>query len=73
MVVGLMTSATGLKAQTLIAHFPLDEDGDSAAVGGFNASEMTDVEFGSGRRERQHGDIGDVQRHNEHYSARLEC
>ena len=47
MMVGLMTSATGLKAQTLIAHFPLDEDGDSAAVGGFTASEMTDVEFGS--------------------------
>ena len=47
MMVGLMTSATGLKAQTLIAHFPLDEDGDSAAVGGFTASEMMDVEFGS--------------------------
>jgi hypothetical protein len=47
MMVGLMTSATGLKAQTLIAHFPLDADGNSAAVGGFTASEMTDVEFGS--------------------------
>ena len=47
MMVGLMTSATGLKAQTLIAHFPLDADGNSAAVGGFTASAMTDVEFGS--------------------------
>ncbi|MDB4805064.1 hypothetical protein OAH16_00510 [bacterium] len=47
MMVGLMTSATGLIAQTLIAHFPLDADGNSAAVGGFTASEMTDVEFGS--------------------------
>ena len=46
MMVGLMTGATGLKAQTLIAHFPLDSDGDSSD-GGFMASKVTDVEFGS--------------------------
>ena len=46
MMVGLMTSATGLKAQTLIAHFPLDADGNSLSVGGFTASTVTDVEFG---------------------------
>ena len=47
MTAGLMATATGLKAQNLIAHFPLDADGNSSAVGGFVASEMTDVEFGS--------------------------
>ena len=46
-LVGLMSSVVGLKAQTLIAHFPLDSDGNSSEVGGFTASTVTDVEFGS--------------------------
>jgi len=43
----LMASAASLKAQNLIAHFPLDADGNSLSVGGFTASTVTDVEFGS--------------------------
>ena len=46
MMAGLMANATGLKAQNLIAHFPLDADGDSSD-GNFTASTLTDVEFGS--------------------------
>ncbi len=46
-LVGLMSSVVDLKAQTLIAHFPLDSDGNSTEEGGFTASTETDVEFGS--------------------------
>ena len=45
-IMGLMVSAASLKAQNLIAHFPLDSDGDSSD-GNFTASIVTDVEFGS--------------------------
>ncbi|SVE13199.1 uncharacterized protein METZ01_LOCUS466053, partial [marine metagenome] len=45
-MMGLMVSEAGLKAQNLIAHFPLDSDGDSSD-GNFTASTVTDVEFGS--------------------------
>jgi len=46
LIMGLMASAASLKAQNLIAHFPLDGDGNSLSVGGFTASTVTDVEFG---------------------------
>ena len=46
MMAGIITAATGLKAQNLIAHFPLDENGNSTALGGL-ASKTTDGEFGS--------------------------
>ena len=41
-----MATTGSLKAQTLIAHFPLDSDGDSSD-GNFTPSTVTDVEFGS--------------------------
>ena len=41
-MMGLMVSAASLKAQNLIAHFPLDSDGDSSD-GNFTASIVTDV------------------------------
>ena len=47
MIVILMSSMVDLKAQTLIAHFPLDTDGNSTEEGGFTASTVSDVEFGS--------------------------
>ena len=40
-----MSSVVDLKAQTLIAHFPLDSDGNSTEEGGFTASTETGVEF----------------------------
>ena len=42
----IMASAGSLKAQTLIAHFSLDTDGNSS-VGRFTASTVSDAEFGS--------------------------
>ena len=42
----IMATTGSLKAQTLIAHFPLDSDGDSSD-GNFMPSIVTDVEFGA--------------------------
>ncbi len=44
-LLGLLAVGNPSQAADLIAHFPLDADGDSSEIGGFAASVVTDVTF----------------------------
>ncbi len=46
-LVGGLTALSFSHAAELIAHFPLDENGESAEIGGFVPSTVNDVEFGA--------------------------